>query len=307
MPMAVARSKETVAKANGIYLCYQTFGQRSDPPVVLIMGMGAQMVGWDDEFCEQLARRGHFVVRFDNRDSGKSTRFDRAGVPDVMLALTRAWLGRPVDAPYLLSDMARDVTGLLDVLGIDKAHLVGASMGGTIAQTLAIEQPHRVMTLTSMMSTTGDPALPSPGYAVLSTIFRPAPRDLAGYTEHYVATWKQLRGINSPEDFERDRARAARNHARGLCPDGGARQLAAILASGSRRHLLKAVTAPTLVIHGDIDPLVPLAAGIDTAGSIPGAELVVLEGMGHALPTRYFARIVDGISQLVSCAERPAR
>jgi pimeloyl-ACP methyl ester carboxylesterase len=302
MPLRVPRSDETVAKANGIYLCYQTFGRRSDPAVVLIMGIGAQMVGWDDEFCEQLAQRGHFVIRFDNRDSGKSTRFDRAGVPDVMLALTRAWLRKPVDAPYLLSDMARDVAGLLDVLEIGKAHLVGASMGGTIAQTLAIEQPHRVRTLTSIMSTTGDPALPSPGYAVLSTIFRPAPRDLHGYTEHYVATWKHLRGVTSPEDVERDRARAARNHARGLCPDGGARQLTAILASGSRREALKAVTAPTLVIHGDIDPLVPLAAGIDTAKSIRGADMVVLEGMGHALPTRYFPRIVDGISQLASRA-----
>jgi pimeloyl-ACP methyl ester carboxylesterase len=302
MPMRVTRSDETVARANGIYLCYQTFGARSDPAVVLIMGMGAQMVGWDDEFCEQLALRGHFVIRFDNRDSGKSTRFDRSGVPDVMLAMTRAWLRKPVDAPYLLSDMARDVAGLLDVLGIEKAHLVGASMGGTIAQTLAIEQPHRVRTLTSIMSTTGDPSLPSPGYAVLSTVFRPAPRDLPGYTEHYIATWKHLRGSTSPEEIERDRARAARNHARGLCPDGGARQLVAILASGSRREALKAVTVPTLVIHGDIDPLVPLAGGIDTARSIPGAELVVLEGMGHALPTRYFTRIVEGISALAARA-----
>lgn len=302
MPVPIPRSEEAVVKANGIYLCYQTFGQRSDPAMVLIMGMGAQMVGWDEDFCEELARRGHFVIRFDNRDSGKSTRFDREGVPDVMAALTRAWLRKPVAAPYLLSDMARDVAGLLDVLGIDKAHLVGASMGGTIAQTLAIEQPHRVRTLTSVMSTTGDPALPSPGYAVLSTIFRPAPRDLQGYTEHYVATWSQLRGSNSPEDVERDRVRAARNHERGLCPDGGARQLVAILASGSRREALKGVTAPTLVIHGDIDPLVPIAGGIDTARSIPGAELMVLEGMGHALPMRHWTRIVDGIAQLTSRA-----
>lgn len=298
----VSRSAETVVKANGIYLCYQTFGLRTDPPVILIMGMGAQMVGWDEEFCEAIAERGHFVIRFDNRDSGKSTRFDRAGVPDVMAAMTRAWLRKPVQAPYLLSDMARDVAGLMDVLGIEKAHLVGASMGGTIAQTLAIEQPQRVRTLTSIMSTTGDPALPSPGYAVLSTVFRPAPRDLAGYTEHYVETWKQLRGSTSPEEVERDRARAALNHARGLSPAGGARQLVAILASGSRREALRAVTAPTLVIHGDIDPLVPLAGGIDTARSIPGAELVVLEGMGHALPMRHWPRIVDGIAQLASRA-----
>ncbi|MGE4242985.1 alpha/beta fold hydrolase [Ramlibacter sp.] len=294
----VPRSEEKVVKANGIYLCHQTFGLETDPAVVLVMGMGAQMVGWDEEFCEELARQRLFVVRFDNRDSGKSTRFDRAGLPDVMAAMIRAWLRKPVEAPYLLSDMARDVTGLMDALGIERAHLVGASMGGTIAQTLAIEQPQRVRTLTSIMSTTGDPALPSPGYAVLSTVFKPAPRELAGYTEHYVATWKQLRGSTSPEDEARDRARAALNHARGLCPDGGARQLVAILASGSRREALKAVTAPTLVIHGDTDPLVPLAGGVDTAKSIPGAELMVLEGMGHTLPVRHWPRIVEAIAAL---------
>ncbi|VWX61628.1 Alpha/beta hydrolase [Burkholderiales bacterium 8X] len=295
-----ARSHEIIAKANGIDLCYQTFGLRTDPPVILIMGMGAQMVGWDEEFCEALAERKHFVVRFDNRDSGRSKRFSRAGVPDVMLAMTRAWLRKPVQAPYLLSDMAQDVSGLMDVLGIEKAHLVGASMGGTIAQTLAIEQPERVRTLTSIMSTTGDPSLPSPGYAVLSTIFRPAPRDLAGYTEHYITTWKHLRGSTSPEETERDRARAALNHARGLCPDGGARQLVAILASGSRRQALSAVRAPTLVIHGDIDPLVPVAGGIDTARSIPGAELMILKGMGHAVSKAYWPPIIDGIAQLTA-------
>lgn len=298
----VPRSGEIVAKANGINLCFQTFGERCDPPVVLIMGMGAQMVGWDEDFCELLAQQRLFVVRFDNRDSGKSTRFDRAGVPDVMAAMTRAWLRKPVEAPYLLSDMARDTAALMDVLGIDRAHLVGASMGGTIAQVLAIEQPHRVRTLTSIMSTTGDPALPSPGFAVLSTVFKPAPRDLAGYTEHYVATWKHLRGGHFPEEEVRDRARAARNHERGLCPDGGARQLVAILASGSRREALKAVTAPALVIHGDVDPLVPIAGGIDTARSIPGAEMLTLEGMGHAISMRYWPHIIDGITQMASRA-----
>ena len=133
--LRVPRSEETLARANGIPLCYQTFGDPAHPALILIMGMGAQMVGWDDEFCEQLAQRRFFVIRFDNRDSGRSTRFDRAGLPDVMTALTCAWLRKPVKAPYLLSDMAQDVAGLMDVLGIDKAHLVGASMGGTIAQT----------------------------------------------------------------------------------------------------------------------------------------------------------------------------
>ncbi|MFT3717290.1 alpha/beta fold hydrolase [Pseudorhodoferax sp.] len=296
------RSPELFAQANGLQLCYQTFGRPSDPPMLLIMGMGAQMVGWDDEFCEALALRGFWVVRFDNRDAGRSTRLDSAGVPNVTLAMTRAWLRRPVAAPYLLRDMARDVTGLMDALGIAKAHLVGASMGGTIAQTLAIAEPARVRTMTSIMSTTGAPDLPAPQYGAMSAIFKPAPSSLDGYTAHYIQTWKQLRVGLFEEEEARDRARALRNHTRGLHPAGGARQLVAILASGSRREALRNVTVPTLVIHGDVDPLVPLAAGRDTAASIPGAELMVLPGMGHTLPLRMWPRILDGITRLAQRA-----
>jgi len=296
--MTVNRTAELVAKANGISLCYQEFGDPAAPPLVLIMGMGAQMVGWDDEFCEALAQRGFRVVRFDNRDAGRSSRFDRAGVPDVMTALTRAWLRKPVTAPYNLSDMASDLAGLMDALGIDKAHLVGASMGATIAQTLAIEQPSRVRSLTSIMSTTGDPDLPAPKYWAMSAIFKPAPRDLEGYIDYYIKTWKLLRGGPFPEEEARDRARAIRNHSRGLNPDGAARQLVAILASGSRKDALRAVRAPTLVIHGDADPLVPLTSGIATARAVEGAELMVLEGMGHALPMRLWPAIVEGIARL---------
>jgi pimeloyl-ACP methyl ester carboxylesterase len=293
--MTVKRTAEKVVKANGIYLCYQEFGEVSDPALVLIMGMGAQMVGWDDEFCEALALRGFRVIRFDNRDAGKSTRFDRAGVPDVMTALTKAWLRKPVAAPYHLGDMANDVAGLLDALQIEKAHLVGASMGGTIAQTLAIEQPARLLSLTSVMSTTGDPDLPPPQYWALSALFKPAPRDLESYIDYYVKTWKLLRGSPFPEEEARDRARAVLNHSRGLNPEGGARQLMAILASGSRAAALRQVQTPTLVVHGAADPLVPLTSGVATAKCIPGAELLVLEGMGHALPMRLWPRIIDGI------------
>jgi pimeloyl-ACP methyl ester carboxylesterase len=292
------RAPEAYVRANGLSLCYQSFGSPADPPLILIMGMGAQMVGWDDEFCELLVERGFWVIRFDNRDAGRSSRFDRAGVPDVGAILTRAWMRRPVDAPYLLSDMAMDVVGLLDALKIDKAHLVGASMGGTIGQTLAIERPERVLSLTSIMSTTGDPDLPAPAPWAMATVFKPAPHALEAYVEHYIRTWKVLRVSAFPEEEPRDRARAERNHARGLNPAGGARQLAAILASGSRRAALRRVTTPTLVVHGDLDPLVPLAAGIDTAASIPGAELLVLKGMGHALPVRMWPQILDGIASL---------
>jgi pimeloyl-ACP methyl ester carboxylesterase len=298
----VPRSPELFAQANGLQLCYQTFGRPSDAPLLLIMGMGAQMVGWDDEFCEALAQRGFWVVRFDNRDVGRSTKLDSAGVPNVTLAMTRAWLRRPVAAPYLLLDMARDVTGLMDALGIARAHLVGASMGGTIAQTLAIAAPERVLTMTSIMSTTGAPDLPNPQYSAMAAIFKPAPSSLEAYTAYYLQTWKQLRVGPFEEEEARDRARAQRNHARGLHPAGAARQLVAILASGSRREALRGVTVPTLVIHGDVDPLVPLAAGKDTAHSIPGAELMVLPGMGHALPMRMWPRILDGITQLAQRA-----
>jgi len=296
-PRRLRRTPEAFVKANGIVLCYDSFGDQRDPPLLLIMGMGAQMIGWDDEFCEQLAVRGFRVIRFDNRDAGRSSSFDDAGTPDVTIALTRAWLRRPVDAPYRLSDMALDVVGLLDALGIEAAHLVGASMGGTIGQTLAIEHPQRVLSLTSIMSTTGDRDLPPPKPWAMASMFRPAPRTLEAYIDQYVSTWKVLRADAFPEEEERDRLRAARNHARGLNAAGAARQLVAILASGSRREALRGVSVPTLVIHGDADPLVPLAAGVDTANSIPGAELVVLQGMGHAMPMRMWSRIIDAVAR----------
>jgi pimeloyl-ACP methyl ester carboxylesterase len=300
---AVQRTPEDFANANGLRLCYETFGSSSQPPMVLIMGMGAQMVGWDDEFCELLARRGFWVIRFDNRDAGKSSRLEGAGIPDVMSALTRAWFRQPIKAPYRLQDMALDAVCLLEALKIRKAHLVGASMGGAIAQVLAFRFPERVLSLTSIMSTTGDPNLPQPTASAVSAVLKAPPTTREAYMEHYVATWNYLRVNSSPEDEQRDRVRAARNYDRGLYPAGAARQLVAILASGSRKEALRNVKAPTLVIHGDVDPLVPLAGGVDTAESIPGARLMVLEGMGHALPSRMWPRIVEDIVQL---AERAA-
>jgi len=302
MSRPLRHTPERLVRANGLKLCIDTFGEPEHQPVVLIMGMGAQMIGWDDEFCAQLAARDFHVIRFDNRDAGRSTRFDHAGTPDVMTAMTRAWLGMPVYAPYLLRDMALDLVGLLDALKIRRAHLVGASMGGTIAQTVALNHPERVLSLTSMMSTTGDRDLPQPKTWALSALMKPAPAALEAYAEHYLRTWRALRGGGFPEEDERDLARAVRNHTRGLNPAGAARQLAAILASGSRRRALRSVAVPTLVIHGDADPLVPLAAGTDTAASIPGAALMVLEGMGHTLPMRMWPRIHDGIVRIAQAA-----
>jgi pimeloyl-ACP methyl ester carboxylesterase len=296
------RTPEQFVAANGITICWDSFGDPADPPLLLIMGMGAQLIAWDDEFCERLAARGFRVIRFDNRDVGRSSWLDHAGMPDVQRAMTRAWLRLPVTAPYLLDDMAADLAGLMDALGIRAAHLVGASMGATIAQTLAIRRPERVLSMTSIMSTTGAPDLPKPRPSAVAAVLRPQPRTLDGYVEQYVDTWNVLRAGRFPEEETRDRRRAARNHARGLNPQGSARHLVAILASGSRRHALRAVSAPTLVIHGDLDPLVPLAAGIDTAESIPGAELIVLEGMGHALSMPLWPRMIDGIVRVASQA-----
>jgi pimeloyl-ACP methyl ester carboxylesterase len=292
----VMRTAPAFAKANGIELCYDSFGDPQAPPLLLIMGLAAQMIAWDDEFCSLLAGRGYRVIRFDNRDIGLSTRFDAAGLPDVSAAFMAAMQGQPVTAPYLLRDMADDAVGLLDALDIGSAHVVGASMGGAIGQTLAIHHPSRLRSLTSIMATTGAPGLPPPTPQALAMLFKPTPTDQAGYFESYVQTWKVLRAGSFPLDEARDLVRAGQNFARGLNPAGVTRQMAAILASGSRQQALAQVTVPTLVIHGDIDPLVPLACGIDTAETVPGAKLQVIAGMGHALPISMWPQIIDAIA-----------
>ena len=292
----VQRTPPALAKANGIELCYDTFGDPQAPPMILVMGLATQMIAWDEEFCGLLAGHGYFVVRFDNRDIGLSTRFEAGGVPDVQAAFMAAMQGKPIAAPYLLSDMADDVVGLMDALGIRSAHVVGASMGGAIAQTLAIDHPDRLRSLTSIMSSSGAADLPPPTPAALANLLRPVPTDQAGYLESYVRTWKLLRVGSFPLDEARDLSRAGQNFARGLNPAGVARQLVAVLASGSRREALGAVRTPTLVIHGDVDPLVPLDCGRDVAASVPGAKLLVIEGMGHALPISMWRRIIDAIA-----------
>lgn len=294
--MPVPRTEPAVARSNGIELTYDTFGDPAAAPVVLIMGLAAQMIAWDDSFCTMLAERGHHVVRFDNRDIGRSTWFTASGLPDIPAMVQASFAGQPVKAPYTLSDMAADVTGLLDALGFGTAHVVGASMGGAIAQTLAIEHPDRLRTMTTIMSTSGVPGLPPPKPEALQLLLTPTPTDQAAYYERYVKTWKVLRGPGFPEDEARDLDRAAMNFARGLNPAGVARQLAAVLASGSRGDALRSVRVPTLMIHGDADPLVPVACGIDVAERVPGSKRLIVEGMGHALPIRMWPGIVDAIA-----------
>jgi pimeloyl-ACP methyl ester carboxylesterase len=292
-----AHQPPQIARANGIELCYEIFGDANAEPMLLIMGLGAQMIHWDDDFCRQLAGRGFRVIRFDNRDIGKSSRLSGGKRLGPVELLKLRFLKIPVAAPYRLRDMAEDVTGLMDVLGIKSAHLVGASMGGMIAQEIAISFPARVRSLTSIMSTTGNPKDPPPTREAAAVLMAPPPATKEEYFARYAQTWKVLRAGSFPEDEARDRSRAELNFERGLNPGGVGRQLRAILASGSRKQRLASVKAPTLVIHGTVDPLVRPAAGMDTAASIPGAKLMLVEGMGHALPIRFWPQIIDAIDK----------
>ncbi len=286
------------ASCNGMTLAYDSFGDPAAPPLVLIMGLGTQMIAWDEAFCGQLAARGFRVIRFDNRDIGQSTHLAAAGLPDIGRLLGQALAGLPIDAasvPYTLADMAQDTVALLDALGIDGAHVVGASMGGAIAQEIALRHPQRVRTLVSIMATSGAPDLPPPRPEALQVLMTPTPTDRAGYVARHQQVMKVLRAGSDTHEEALDAPRAERAYARGLNPAGYARQLAAILASGSRRERLASVRAPTLVIHGDADPLVPIECGRDVARSVPGARMVTIPHMGHALPQSTWAPIVDAI------------
>jgi pimeloyl-ACP methyl ester carboxylesterase len=289
-----------VARSNGIEIEYEVIGPPENRPLLLIMGLGTQMIHWDDELCAELVAHGHRVIRFDNRDVGGSTKLDGDGVPNVLAAMVAAGSGAAVDAPYRLSDMAADAAGLLDALDIESAHVVGASLGGMIAQTLALEHPHRVRTLTSIMSTTGHPDLPTATPDAAAVLFQPAPPDREGNIERAVRVFRTIGSPGFPFDEGRVRTRAARAYDRCFHPAGVARQMIAIVASGSRRDALRALRVPTLVVHGADDPLVPLACGLDTAESIPGAELLIIEGMGHSLPPATWPRLVDTITELTS-------
>lgn len=286
------------AHSNGIELEYETFGREGDPPLLLIMGLGAQMIFWHDDFCAALADRSFQVVRFDNRDVGRSTWLDEAGIPDVMAVMAASLQGRPVEAPYLLRDMAADAAGLLDALDVPAAHVVGASMGGMIAQTLAVEHPGRVRSLTSIMSTTGSRELPPARPEAMAALLTPVPDEREAAIARSVEVFRVIGSPGFAFDEAEMRARAGRAFDRGANPAGVARQLVAILASGSRRDALGAVRVPTLVVHGADDPLVPVEAGRDTAQAVPGAELLEIEGMGHDLPKELWPTLVDAIAKL---------
>jgi len=290
--------------ANGIKIEYETFGDASAEPMLLIMGLGAQMLTWDEGFCEMLADSGYFVIRYDNRDVGLSEKIEGSYMPDIMSFMASIARGEKVNVPYTLDDMADDATGLMDALSIDRAHICGASMGGMIAQALAIRNPSRALSMISIMSTTGNPDLPPPEPQALQVLIAPMPSEREGYVESFVEAWKVVAGPESSGDEERVRNLAARGYDRCYYPEGVLRHIMAVSAHGSRKEALGSVKVPTLVIHGSADPLVPVEGGIDTAESIPGAKLAIIENMGHYIPSHMWPRVVKEISEHAKKANR---
>ncbi|HEU4705794.1 MAG TPA: alpha/beta hydrolase [Solirubrobacterales bacterium] len=285
-------SDERFAPANGIELCYQEMGDPEGEPLLLVMGLATQMIAWDEEFCEMLTERGFRVVRFDNRDIGRSTRIRAAGVPGKLDMI----VGRRGTAPYLLRDMAADAFGLMDHLGIDSAHLVGASMGGMIAQSAAIERPDRVRSLTSIMSTTGSRRVGHPSYRTFGLLLGRPPREREAAIDRVVKTFRTIGSPGYPFEEERVREIAGRSFDRGHSGAGIARQVHAITASGDRTPALRQLNVPSLVIHGKNDVLVHPSGGRATARAIPKARLRLVEGMGHDLPRALWPSFVEEIA-----------
>jgi pimeloyl-ACP methyl ester carboxylesterase len=293
-------------RANGIDIEYESFGRRSDPAVILIMGYAAQMTLWPVALCEGLAARGFRVIRFDNRDAGLSTHLSEMGAPSVAEAFMKVAMGLKVAAPYSLDDMAADTIGLMEALGIDNAHIVGASMGGMIAQIIAAKYPKRTRSLVSIMSTTGRRDLPPGKPEVLSVLTTPPASD--GREDRMAAGRKIWTAIGSPgfrptdEELtavlEREVDRAPYD------PEAPARQLMAILASEPRSEMLQTVRAPTLVIHGADDPLVPIEGGKDTAACVMGSELVIVPGMAHDFTASLVPVYLQYIGDFLACVER---
>ncbi|MFW6297254.1 MAG: alpha/beta fold hydrolase [Desulfosalsimonas sp.] len=288
--------------ANGIQIEYDSFGETQNPPLLLIAGLGRQLVFWDKEFCRRLAERGLYVIRFDNRDTGLSTKFEAAGIPDLEAIYNALMQGEAVDVAYTLDDMADDAAGLLDAMGIEKAHICGVSMGAAITQTIGYRHPELVLSLIPIMGTTGNPELPPPTQEAMDMLLTPAPEERAANIDYTVKLWRTFWGTLT-FDEEDIRHKASLEYDRGFYPQGLTRQIAAILAHGNRKPMLASVTAPTLVIHGSEDPLIPVEAGRDTAEAISGAQIRIIEGMGHSLPRDVWPKIVDSIVYLTSRAQ----
>ncbi len=291
--------------ARGVALEVDDQGLPSGEPLLLIMGLGMQLIGWPDELVQALVSRGFRVVRHDNRDTGLSQGFDHLGVPSLPWAMLKYLLRLPVASPYAIADMADDALGVLDALGITRAHICGASMGGMIAQHLAAKHPQRVKSLTLLMTTSGSRALPQARSGARRALMtRPATGDRDAAVKHLEHVLRVIGSPAYPPEPERLRRRLQASVQRAYRPAGTARQLIAVAADGDRTPMLARIQAPTLVIHGEADPLVPVEAGHDLVRRIAGAESDIVPGMGHDLPVQLLERIADGIARN---AARPLR
>ncbi len=271
------------AHANGIKIEYETFGDPSLPALLLIIGLGSQLIHWQDQFCQQIAANGYHVIRYDNRDVGLSTKFDEVRMPQIMEKVMAIFSGQEVTTPYTIDDMANDAVGLLDALNIDKAHICGMSMGGMIAQTFAINNPSRTLSLISIYSHSGRKEF-VPTQEVMEAMMEPVPEERRQYIDYQLKFFKLVYGTGLPFDVEFHRTVFARTYDRSFCPEGTGRQYLAIMVQKDRTQELKKLKVPSLIVHGDEDPLVQLAGGKATADAIPGAKLMIVKGMGHVLP-----------------------
>jgi pimeloyl-ACP methyl ester carboxylesterase len=293
------------ANANGIQIEYETFGDPLSPALLLIIGLGSQLIHWQDEFCQQIADNGYHVIRYDNRDAGLSTKHDELAMPEIMEKIGALFSGQKVSTPYTIEDMANDAAGLLDTLNIDKAHICGMSMGGYIAQTFAIKNPSRTLSLTSIYSHCGTREKFLPTQEAMAAMMTPTPEEREAYIEHMLKFFKLIYGTGLPFDEEFHRALAGQSYDRSFCPEGTARQYLAIMVQKDRTAELGELKVPSLIIHGDADPLVPMTGGKATAAAIPGASLKIINGMGHAIPNlnAYWGDIKDAMINHMKKAE----
>lgn len=287
-----------------VELCYQTFGDPDDAPLLLVMGLGGPMTWWPEELCVLLARHGFHVIRYDNRDTGRSSRVEgrvSAG------QLVRAFAGAPTRAPYSIADLAGDALGLLDHLGLPSAHVAGISMGGMVAQTMALEAPERVLSLTSLMSTTGRRAVGWQSPALLPTLLMPRGTSKEAYVRRALQVWRIIGSPGFPQAEDELRERAGDTWDRGIDADGVMRQMLAVVTQPDRTRRLAGIRVPTLVMHGLADRMVHVSGGRATAQAIPGAELVLVDGWGHDLPVELFETFARNIRRVADRAERAAR
>ena len=298
----ITHHPEQLVATNNIDINYDSFGDKSHPAIILIMGLATQMIYWDEQFCKLLASQGYWVIRFDNRDNGKSTWLDSIPPPSSLALLTNAVFKRPLGATYLLSDMMQDTVGLLDALHLESAHIVGVSMGGMIAQEIAINHPHRVKSLTSIMSTTGNKRLPKPSTAFSFKMLKRPPKDVNKAVTYGMHVWRMIQGDHYPFDEQKVLSLITRALQRGFNPAGNTRQLAAILDSQDRTEALNSLTVPSLILHGEDDPLVLVDCGYATAKAIPNAKIKTYPGMGHTIPSQLYDDITKQILEHIDAS-----